>query len=46
MPVSDVVVIVIALFTILSLKLGLGAMAEWRDIVNIVVDRFHLVLRA
>ncbi|KAI0667733.1 flavoprotein [Trametes maxima] len=25
---------------------GLGAMSEWRDIVQIVVDRFHLVKKA
>lgn len=26
--------------------LGLGAMTEWRDIVKIVVDLFHLVHRS
>jgi len=33
------------IFRLLS-DIGLGAMTEWRDIVNIVVDRFRLQLKS
>ena len=26
--------------------IGVGAMAEWRDIVNVVVDRFKLQMKS
>ena len=31
---------------LIRLPAGLGAMTEWRDIVQVVVDRFQLAIRS